>query len=268
MQSGTDAAPEDALAALLDRVTRTPNFPPICIVLDEYDFLFEASESPPTIRGIEQIFAGFRAQAQMTNKLSLVVIGRDPEHFRQPRINGVPNPMLSWMTLQWVGPLERTGADELLETLGRRVGLDVGPMTQELAWKWTGGHPLLHRQFGSALLKVARDGQEQSGIIPTDPLCESALEPFLDREAIVDTCREIFDLLSTRYSRSAVLLEELARKSADEGAEIILRHGGFAGPSTKILRNFGLIAGTANTPVLPDAIRWYTVTYRPELAAE
>ena len=258
------AEPESSLQALLERATRRSDLPPICVVLDEYDFLFESSDPQPVIRGIEQVFAGFRACAQQSRKLSLVVIGRDPEHFRQPRINGVTNPMLNWLTLNWVGPMDRPGADELLDTLGRRVGLEVGLATRELAWRWTGGHPLLHRQYGSALLAIAHDGKEQNDSIPTDPLCEAALDPFLERDAVIDTCREIFDLLSTRYRSSAVLLEELARGDASQAAEVIRRHGGFAVPGVKMLRNFGLITGDASAPILPEVIRWYTKAYLPQ----
>ncbi|MCC6559070.1 MAG: hypothetical protein IT372_39605 [Polyangiaceae bacterium] len=263
MKDAADPDPESSLQALLERATGKPDLPPICVVLDEYDFLFESSDPQPAIRGIEQVFAVFRACAQQSGKLSLVVIGRDPEHFRRPRINGVTNPMLNWLTLHWVGPLDRPGADELLETLGRRVGLGVGSATRELAWRWTGGHPLLHRQYGSALLTVARKGKGGNESTPTDPLSEAALDPFLERDAVVDTCREIFDLLSTRYTSSAALLEELARESASQAAEVIQRHGGFAAPGAKMLRNFGLIAGDAGAPILPEVIRWYTRMYLP-----
>ena len=97
------------LEAALDRTDL-----PLCVVLDEYDLLFEGSGGQPGIAGIEKLFRAFRAVAQLTNRLSLVVIGRDSSFFENPEMNGWPNPMLNWLVPFWLCPLTAEGADELL----------------------------------------------------------------------------------------------------------------------------------------------------------
>src|SRR5262249_32147342 len=124
---------------------------PLCIVLDEYDLLFPGYGSEPGFAGVERIFGILRALAQETRRVAGAVIGRDPVFIERPLMGGFTNPMLGWVVPYWLGPLRREEAEELLTRLGRRVGLDVGGETIDLAWRWTGGHPLLLRQFGSAL---------------------------------------------------------------------------------------------------------------------
>lgn len=256
----------ETISELLER-SAAPDMPPLGIVLDEYDLLFEGDEGQPAIPGIEQVFGLFRAHAQETGKLSIVVVGRDPLYFQRPKMNGFPNPMLSWFTAQWVGPLEREGANDLLRTLGRRVGLEVGPLTNELARRWTGGHPLLHRQYGSALLQVAHETNPIKESIHTDPLCDRALELFLERDAVADVCREIFDLLSTHYRNASALLEQIATEPAEDAAVVVDIHGGFGGAAAKVCRNFGLLSGEAKNPLLPEVLRWYAKTFRSGVRA-
>ncbi len=112
------AEPVQRLASLLDFAC-SGNVPPVCVVLDEYDLLFEANEDWPAIAGVEQLFGLFRAIAQRTGRLSLAVIGRDPEYFRRPKMNGIPNPMLGWFTDHWAGPLSKNGMDANEPSSGR-----------------------------------------------------------------------------------------------------------------------------------------------------
>jgi hypothetical protein len=236
---------------------------PLCIVLDEYDLLFEGSAGQPGVEGVEKLFGILRAHAQETGRLSLVVIGRDPDFFERPEMGGWPNPMLQWFHPRWLGPMGTTDAQDLLQQLGHRVRLDVGERTVHLARVWTGGHPLLHRQFGSALLGLARDRSQSTSHIPTDPLCENTVGPFLERDAVMTICREVFDLLSRRYPDAANRLSEICRLPARETAEFIAARGGSHQPAIRILRNFGLLLGDQHEPVVPNIYRWYVQTFAP-----
>lgn len=237
---------------------------PICIVFDEYDLLFESEAGEPAIPQIDQLFRILRAHAQSTKRLAFVVVGRDSEFFDQPEISGRPNPMLNWMVPRWLGPMEPADADELLRRLGRRVGLDVGEQTARLARHWTGGHPLLHRQFGSALLeRTGRRGQNHDHI-PTDPFCEEALDSFLDRDALLTTCREVYFLLTTHYPEAFLALRELVQAPPQEGAGVVKTIGGWHQPAIRILRRFGLLAGEPEAPLVPEYVRWYGLTFAPQ----
>jgi hypothetical protein len=239
---------------------------PLCVVLDEYDLLFEGSGGQPAIAGIEKLFRMFRAVAQQTGRLSLVVIGRDSGFFENPDMNGWPNPMLNWLVPFWLGPLSADGADELLTKLGRRVLLDVGPETVSLARDWTGGHPLLHRQFGSALLEKSRARKEASREhVATDPFCQEALDLFLARDAVTTICREVSHLLSSRYPEAAALLERLCCISQQEAASLVEERGGWLRTEARLLRNLGLLLGDVDSVRIPEVFRWYLRTLAPQV---
>ncbi|HEY4593987.1 MAG TPA: AAA family ATPase, partial [Thermoanaerobaculia bacterium] len=239
---------------------------PLCVVLDEYDLLFGGSGGQPAIVGIEKLFRTFRAVAQQTSRLSLVVIGRDSSFFEDPEMNGWPNPMLNWLVPFWLGPLSADGADELLGKLGRRVLLDIGPETASLARAWTGGHPLLHRQFGSALLEKsrARKGNLREHVA-TEPFREEALDLFLARDAVTTICREVSHLLTSRYPEAAALLERLCCTSPQEAARLVEERGGWLRAEARLLRNLGLLLGDSESLWIPEVFRWYLRTLAPQV---
>ncbi len=237
---------------------------PISIVFDEYDLLFESDDGDPAIPGVDALLRMFRAHAQKTDRLALVVIGRDSEFFDRPEMNGRPNPMLNWFVPRWLGPMDTVDADELLSRLGRRVGLDIGEKTAALARRWTGGHPLLHRQLGSALLEVARGQEWKRNHIPTDPFCSEAINLFLDRDHVLNTVREVYFLLAKRYPETALHLHELSLEAPDLTAALEAV-GGWHQPPIRTMRKFGLLLGTRSAPYIPELLRWYSKTLAPEL---
>jgi hypothetical protein len=155
----------------------------------------------------------------------------------------------------WLGPLRHDEAHELLTRLGKRVGLDVEHETAELAWRWTGGHPLLLRQFGSALLEIARRRESAPASSPTDLLREEAVNVFLERDAVRTIVAEVKALLSSRFPEALALLQELADTNGDGTELLLVQHRGWNGDAERVLRNFGLLAGTAEHPTMAEAIR-------------
>ncbi len=238
---------------------------PVCIVLDEYDLLFESERGDPGVEGIDELFRMFRGHAQRTDRLALVVIGRDSEFFDRPEMSGRPNPMLNWFIPRWLGPMEPPEADELLRRLGRRAGLDIGKGTARLARRWTGGHPLLHRQLGSALLELAHRQEKTREHLPTDPFREDAIELFLDRDSVLNICREVHLLLAKRYPEASSRLGELSRTATEKLPAALEAAGGWRLPAARTLRRFGLLLGTPDAPAIPELFRWYYRAVLPEI---
>jgi hypothetical protein len=219
--------------ALLDRDQR------LCVAIDEYDLLFEGESGEGAIPGIGRLFRLLRGWAQTRQGyVSLILIGRDPTYLSAPEIDGVTSALTAWCTPIWLGPLDPLKAVELLRKLGRRVGLNVGPASAALAQRWTRGHPLLHRQFGSALRSLTRM-QNASWGAPTDPHAEQAPSRFLEREAVLDVMREVVALLRKRYPSALDVLVGLAHGASWE--DVLAERGGPEGGAGRTLRNFGLV---------------------------
>lgn len=247
--------PMDTLRGLLALALERTKLP-VCFILDEYDLLFEGYDGGEAgIPKAEQLLQFLRAQAQATGRVSLALIGRDPVFLERPLLGGVTNPLAGWARPIFLGPLGRRGADELLVRLGKRVGLDVGPATLEAAWQWTGGHPLLLRQYGAALYELAHAPPTRPRPVPTDPIHADAPELFLIRDAVQTICSEVRALLDARFPDSLALLEALADAPPDKAPVIVDRHGGPRGRASMVLRRFGIVYGSAEEPSLPGIYR-------------
>jgi hypothetical protein len=238
--------------ALLDQDRR------LCVVIDEYDLLFEGESGEGAIPGIGRIFRLLRGWAQTRQGyVSLILVGRDPTYLSAPEIEGVTSALTAWCTPMWLGPLDPLKAVELLRKLGRRVGLDVGHASAAIAQRWTGGHPLLHRQFGSALRGVTRMHDTAWGA-PTDPIAQQAPSRFVEREAVLEVMREVVALLRKRYPSALAVLIGLAHGANWEDA--LAEHGGPDGDAARMLRNFSLA-----TPqnALAEGLAWYLTHAMP-----
>jgi hypothetical protein len=98
--------------AVLDRDQR------LCVVIDEYDLLFEGESGEGAIPGIGRLFRLLRGWAQMRQGyVSLILVGRDPTYLSAPEIEGVTSPLTAWCTPMWLGPLAPPKA---VEALARR----------------------------------------------------------------------------------------------------------------------------------------------------
>jgi hypothetical protein len=232
------AALKSALELLLNNGER------LCLVVDEYDLLFEGNETRRPLRGLSRFFRLVRAWAQThQGRVSLVLLGRDPELFSTPLLDGVNNPLLAWCSPFWLGPLREGQDRQLLRRLGRRVGLQVGNPTVERAREWSAGHPLLLRQYGSALWGLA---QSRGWGVDTDTLLASADLRFEGREAVETVARETTTLLRDRYPDAFRLLEDLALGGLQPGT--LAAHGGEEGAAWRRLRNFGVVGEGGQVP--------------------
>ena len=254
--------PLDNLRRLLLAALGRREVPPVCFILDEYDLLFEGYGGEPAVAGVEQIFALLRGLGQATGRVSLALIGRDPVFAEQPHLNGFTNPLLGWVEPFHLGPFSDDDATELLQRLGKRVGLEIGPTTVQHALRWTGGHPLLLREYGSALHEVGSPSRSTLPT-PTDPLRERAAALFLQRDAVHTICGEIETLLETRFLESLALLQRVAN-APEQDAQRLMSREASTGRVAKVLFDFGVLRGTPEAPWLPLLYREHFRTSVPE----
>lgn len=239
---------EQLLRAALDDQPRS-----IAIVLDEYDLLFEGYGGEPGIPGVYRLFALLRSLSQVTGRVSLAFIGRDPAFIHQAHLGGFTSPLLGWVELVGLGPLSRDDADELLARLGKRTCLDIGATTCNTAWRWTGGHPLLLREYGSSLFQLAK--ADYARPVATDPLCEAAAEVFWRRDAVQTICGEVRMLLEVRFPEALALVQEIASLPAEQTRAAIDKHGGPGGKAVETLAGFGLVIDPAGSAWVAEVWR-------------
>jgi hypothetical protein len=200
----------------------------VTLVVDEFDFLVEGTtQDKRVLEGLVGFFGLCRAWSQRTRgRLALVLVGRDPEHVLQPRIGGLPNPLLAWLRELWLGPLPPDEAEELLVSMGRKVGLSIGRETVAACLSWTGGHPMLVRRFGSCALAVARRTERWD----TDQVLARVEDAFAGDRAAHTIAAEVEALLRERYPAA---FERLCARAA-----------GHDSPRDPVLQRLGLeIAG-------------------------
>jgi hypothetical protein len=244
LDEAPSADPLENLRRLLTSALEKPEVPAVCFVIDEYDLLFEGYGGEPAVKDVEQILALFRQIAQATGRVSLALVGRDPVFVTQPLVNGFTNPLLGWVEPFHLGPFSDEDATELLRRLGRRVGIEVDDATVALALRWTGGHPLLLREYGSALHEVARTSRSET-------MREQAVDVLLRRDAVHTICGEVEVLLETRFPDALALLRALVT-GPDAAARTVLEQAGAGGGRAgKVLFDFGLVRGTARAPWVP-----------------
>lgn len=249
--------PIDRMRALL-KLALERSALPIVFVLDEYDLLFEGYGGEPGIAGVERLLALLRAEAHATRRVSLALIGRDPSFLDAPLLSGFTNPLAGWAKHMFLGSLREEEAQELLMRLGKRTGLDVGPATLETSWRWTGGHPLLVRQYGAALFELAHAPPTRPRPVPTDPVHQDAVEVFLVRPAVYTICTEVHALLEARYPESLALIEALSQASQAQTGAIVERHGGARSRALHVLSRFGTVGGDPGAPWVPGVFReWF-----------
>jgi hypothetical protein len=232
----------------------------VCLIFDEYDLLFPGGQGRRSVEGIEPFFGLLRSYAQRTGLLSLLLVGRDPRWATQPVMEGLPNPLLGWLTTSWIKPLSFVDATSLLQRLGRHCALSVGEATARAAWEWSGGHAMLLRLFGSVARTAARAARTQrGGALPaTDPVLDCVEEAFVEHDAVLEICREVEQLLTTTEPLAAALLWELAVASPLSRAALVNRRGGRSAPSVRVLRNFGLVFERDDGWFVPRIWRWWS----------
>lgn len=230
---------------------------PLAFVLDEYDLLFEGYSGEPGIPELHRLFALLRSLSQATGRVSLAFIGRDPVFVQRPHLGGFTSPLLGWVEPTWLGPLRRDEADELLVRLGKRTCLDVGAATREAAWQWTGGHPLLMREYGSALFELAHAPPSRPRTVETDMLRDDAVEVFYRRDAVQTICGEVRMLLELRFPEALGLLTALADAPMDDGWEVVAQRGGPRDKAATVLAGFGLLMDPTARAWVPELWRNY-----------
>ncbi len=119
--------------------------------------LMSSSDAESVYRAMVQL-RGLLQEADPETGITLACFGVDPALFEVPLINGRDNLLYKLVRLHWLAPMPRDEMNEMLRTLGKRMGVRFTDNTPiDAIFSFTGGHPLLARMACSQAVRAVPD---------------------------------------------------------------------------------------------------------------
>jgi tetratricopeptide (TPR) repeat protein len=128
-----------------------------------------------------------RGIVQETNRLSLLLIGVDPQFNRISRWLGQQNPFYQFFREEYLGPLSREDCIQMIRHIGRQMELEYTDEAAQFIADVSGGHPFLARQLCSATIETM--GEHSITKITLDLVLKAA-ELFIRRPGTADLLNE------------------------------------------------------------------------------
>lgn len=144
---------KNALQNLLKRLARDGDR--VLLLLDEIEYLTPADRidiAEGDMPRVAQLLAALRSLVQETDNFTFVLSGLTSAIVEGGRLYGRPNPLFSWAKAVYVTPLTREEADDLAETVGAKMGIQMQSGALEALHEASGGHAFLYRNLSSAVV--------------------------------------------------------------------------------------------------------------------
>ncbi|MCB9759562.1 MAG: NACHT domain-containing protein [Alphaproteobacteria bacterium] len=188
----------DYIEQILDLYrARTGRDAPLLLHLDEVDRLVHAAATHrgEHLREYEVLFGLLRGLGQLEPRRVLTVIsGFSSAITSRDRALGdgiAGNPAYRYFAVHRLGPMERERLDEMMTSLGARVGLSFSTEALDAVMRWSGGHPWLARVVGSQALHGLG---ERSGLVELGAdAIDAAAARVLDDGDLRTDLRELLD---------------------------------------------------------------------------
>ena len=143
--------------------------------------------SPKELNRYMSFARALRGIVQETDRLSLLMVGVDPQFNRVSRWLGQQNPFYQFLREEYLGPLSREDCVQMVRNIGRQMELDYTDEAAQFIADVSGGHPFLARQLCSATFETM--GDEAATKITLNHLHEAA-ERFIRRPGTADLVNE------------------------------------------------------------------------------
>lgn len=183
----------------------------IVITIDELEYMLPIPGYNSGFRGYAEFFAYLRGIAQRTQgKLVSVITAANPAVSEQTTWEGRDNPVFQFYKDTFLPPLAEQECYEMIEKLGRGMGVSFDSYSLEAIYSETGGHPYITRQLCSHV--VHQNPSRPLQVFPN--LIISSIETFIrDKGAIFG---EILDRLENYFPQELDLLLFIAEGLSEE----------------------------------------------------
>lgn len=188
----------------------------ILLMLDEVEYL--TSDRVDIREGnlpqIAQLLGAFRSLVQETQNFTFLLSGLTSAIIESGRLYGRPNPLFSWAKSYYLGPFDRTDADELASGVGGRMGVGFDSSGLEALHEGSGGHAFLYRNLASAAVQSLPDDLYGRQISSTEI---QRVYPRWKMD-VAGHVREMIDHVKRYYPEESILIEILKDEPEEFGA--------------------------------------------------
>jgi tetratricopeptide (TPR) repeat protein len=198
---------DEDMSRLLEALTADPTLPDIKVVItiDELEYMLPISEANPGFRGYADFFAYLRGVGQRTRgRVVSVVTAANPLVSETPNWGSRENPVFQFYQDVFLPPLDEDVCAEMVQQLGRGMGVSFDRDSLALVYREAGGHPYITRQLCGHIVR----GYAYRPLRITRQIVEDSLETFVrDKGAIFE---EILYRLETHFPEENELLPFIA----------------------------------------------------------
>ena len=141
---------DEDLSRLLDALDADPTLPDIKVVItiDELEYMLPISDANPGFRGYADFFAYLRGVGQRTRgRVVSVVTAANPLVSETPNWGSRENPVFQFYQDVFLPPLDEDVCAEMVQQLGRGMGVSFDQDSLALVYREAGGHPYITRQL-------------------------------------------------------------------------------------------------------------------------
>ena len=198
---------DEDLSRLLDALDADPTLPDVKVVItiDELEYMLPISDANPGFRGYADFFAYLRGVGQRTRgRVVSVVTAANPLVSETPNWGSRENPVFQFYQDVFLPPLDEDVCAEMVQQLGRGMGVSFDRDSLALVYREAGGHPYITRQLCGHIVR----GYDYRPLRITRQIVEESLETFVrDKGAIFE---EILYRLETHFPEENELLPFIA----------------------------------------------------------
>jgi serine/threonine-protein kinase len=163
----------------------------LIVMLDEAEILLPSVNSPKS--HVLELLRVFRAVAQETRQLTLVLAGVNATPSESTTLAGEDNPLFGLLSIEYLGPLSSTECHEMIRGLGKKMQIRWdGPAIDKLV-ELVGAHPLLARLAASDVATM----NPQRPLRPNLEMVDAAMRDFHRRRS--DVFSQMVDSLRKYY---------------------------------------------------------------------